>query len=42
MLVAGAMILAGAWFAYRALRRKAVLLPTALLGIGTLGSGPSR
>ena len=27
MLVAGAMILAGAWFAYRALRRKAVLIP---------------
>jgi hypothetical protein len=34
MLVTGAMILAGAWFAYRALRRKAVLIPTALLGVG--------
>jgi hypothetical membrane protein len=39
MLVTGAMILAGAWFAYRALRRKAVLIPTALLGVGTLGVG---
>ena len=39
MLVTGAMILAGAWFAYRALRRKAVLVPTALLGVGTLGVG---
>ena len=39
MLVAGAMILAGAWFAYRAVGRKAVLIPTALLGIGTLGVG---
>jgi hypothetical membrane protein len=42
MLVTGAMIVAGAWFAYRALRRKAGLVPTALLGIGTLGIGPSR
>ena len=39
MLVAGAMIVAGAWFAYRALRRKAVLIPTVLLGTGTLGVG---
>ena len=39
MLVAGAMILAGAWFAYRVLGRKAVLIPTALLGVGTLGVG---
>jgi hypothetical membrane protein len=39
MLVTGTMILAGAWFAYQALRRKAVLIPTALLGIGTLGVG---
>ncbi len=39
MLVAGAMILAGAWSAYRALRRKAVLIPTALLGIGAVGVG---
>jgi hypothetical membrane protein len=39
MLVTGAMILAGAWFAYLALRRKAVLVPTALLGVGTLGVG---
>jgi hypothetical membrane protein len=34
MLVAGAMILAGAWFAYRALGRKAMLIPTVLLGVG--------
>jgi hypothetical membrane protein len=39
MLVTGAMILAGAWFAYRALRRKAFAIPTALLGIGTFGVG---
>jgi hypothetical membrane protein len=39
MLVTGVMILAGAWFAYRALRRKSVLIPTALLGVGTLGVG---
>jgi hypothetical membrane protein len=39
MLVTGAMIVAGAWCAYRALRRKGVLIPTALLGIGTLGVG---
>lgn len=39
MLVTGAMIVAGAWFAYRALPRKAVLIPTSLLGIGTLGVG---
>jgi hypothetical protein len=39
MLVTGAMILAGAWFAYRALRRKAVLIPTALLGLGCVGVG---
>jgi hypothetical membrane protein len=39
MLVTGAMILAGAWFAYRALRRKAVLISTALLGIGVVGVG---
>jgi hypothetical membrane protein len=39
MLVTGAMILGGAWFAYRALRRKAVLVPTAILGVGTVGVG---
>jgi hypothetical membrane protein len=39
MLVTGAMILGGAWFAYRALRRKAVLIPTAILGVGTVGAG---
>jgi hypothetical protein len=35
------MIVGGAWFAYQALRRRAVLIPTALLGIGTLASVPS-
>jgi hypothetical membrane protein len=39
MLVTGAMILGGAWFAYRALGRKAVLIPTAILGVGTVGVG---
>jgi hypothetical membrane protein len=39
MLVTGAMIVAGAAYAYRALRRKAVLIPTTLLGIGALGVG---
>jgi hypothetical membrane protein len=39
MLVAGAMILAGAWFAHRALHRRAVTIPTGLLGIGVLGVG---
>jgi hypothetical protein len=38
-LVAGAMILAGAWFAYRALARRAMLIPTVLLGVGTPGVG---
>ena len=39
MLVTGVMIVAGAWSAYRALRRKAVLIPTTLLGIGAVGVG---
>ena len=39
MLVAGALILVGVWFAHRALRRKAVTVPTALLGLGVLGVG---
>ena len=39
MLVTGALILAGAWFLHRALRRKAVSIPTALLGTGVLGVG---
>jgi hypothetical membrane protein len=42
MLVTGAMIVAGAWFAYRALRRKAVLVPTASWASAPSGSGPSR
>src|SRR4029450_9780779 len=36
MLVAGAMILTGAWFTHRALHRKAVTIPTGLLRLGTL------
>jgi hypothetical membrane protein len=39
MLVAGAMILAAAYFAHRALHRKAVSIPTGLLGLGVLGVG---
>jgi len=39
MLAAGALILLAAWFAQRALRRKAVTVPTALLGLGVLGVG---
>jgi hypothetical membrane protein len=39
MLVAGAMIILGAYFAHRALDRKAVTIPTGLLGLGVLGVG---
>jgi hypothetical membrane protein len=39
MLVAGAMILAAAYFTHRALHRKAVTIPTGLLGLGVLGVG---
>lgn len=39
MLVTGALILAGAWFVHRAVHRKAVTIPTALLGVGVLGVG---
>ena len=39
MLVAGAMIVLGAYFAHRALGRKVVTIPTGLLGLGTLGVG---
>ena len=39
MVVTGTMILAGAWFAARALGRGAVLVPTALLGLGCVGVG---
>jgi hypothetical protein len=41
MLVTGAMIVAGAWFAYRALHRKAILVSTGVLGIGTSASASS-
>ncbi|SHN88387.1 hypothetical membrane protein [Geodermatophilus obscurus] len=39
VLVAGALILLGAWFAHRALHRRAVTVPMALLGLGVLGVG---
>ena len=39
MGVTGALILAGAWFAARALGRRAVLVPNALLGLGCVGVG---
>ena len=39
MLAAGAMILVAAWFAHQALHRRAVTIPTGLLGIGVLGVG---
>ena len=39
MLVAGALIITGTWFAHRALHRRAVTIPTGLLGIGVLGVG---
>ena len=39
MLVAGAMIIAGAWFAHQALHRPVVTVPTGLLGLGVLGVG---
>jgi hypothetical membrane protein len=39
MLVAGAMIITAAWFAHRALHRRAVTIPTGLLGLGVLGVG---
>jgi|1186.fasta_scaffold146704_1 hypothetical protein len=37
MLASGVLILLGAWFAHRALRRKSVTIPTVLLGLGVLG-----
>lgn len=39
MLVAGALILLAAWSMYRSGGRKAVVVPTALLGAGVLGVG---
>jgi hypothetical membrane protein len=39
MLVAGTMIVLGAWFTHQALHRRAVTIPTGLLGIGVLGVG---
>jgi hypothetical membrane protein len=39
MLVSGAMIIAGAWFTHRAFHRRAVTIPTGLLGVGVLGVG---
>ena len=39
MIVAGVMIVAGAYFVHRAFGRKAVTIPLALFGIGALGVG---
>lgn len=39
MIVAGLMIVAGAFFVHRAFARKAVTIPLALFGIGALGVG---
>jgi hypothetical membrane protein len=39
MLIAGAMIITAAWFAHRALHRRAVTISTGLLGLGVLGVG---
>ena len=39
MLVTGVMIILGAWFTHQALHRRAVTIPTGLLGIGVLGVG---
>jgi hypothetical protein len=39
MLVTGAMIILGAYFTHQALHRRAVTIPTGLLGIGVLGVG---
>jgi hypothetical membrane protein len=39
MLITGAMILIGAYFSHRALHRRAVTIPTGLLGISVLGVG---
>jgi hypothetical membrane protein len=39
MLAAGAMIIAAAIFAQRSLHRRAVTIPTGLLGLGVLGVG---
>lgn len=39
MVAAGALILLGAWFGHRALHRRSVTVPTALLGLGVLGVG---
>jgi hypothetical membrane protein len=39
MLVTGAMILIAAYFTPRALHRRAITIPTGLLGIGVLGVG---
>jgi hypothetical membrane protein len=39
MLAAGALIIASTWFAHQALHRRAVTIPTGLLGVGVLGVG---
>jgi hypothetical membrane protein len=39
MLMTGAMIILGAYFTHQTLHRRAVTIPTALLGVGVLGVG---
>jgi hypothetical membrane protein len=39
MLVTGVMIILGAYFTHQALHRRAVTIPTGLLGLGVLGVG---
>jgi hypothetical membrane protein len=39
MVVAGLLILGGAWFVQRGLGRRSMSIPTALLGLGVLGVG---
>jgi len=39
MLVTGAMILLGTYFTHQALHRRAVTIPTGVLGVGVLGVG---
>ena len=39
LIIAGLLIIVAAYFAYRALQRWAIVIPTALLGVGVLGAG---
>ncbi len=39
MIVVGLLVIAGSWFVHRALTRRSVTIPIALLGVGALGVG---